>query len=166
MPQEATSEAHVPTQRSQAGQTSWFPAPHVDPRGASRSALTTPEGATAAFSLIERVRDRATFAALQRARRVRVGPVSIAFAPGRQGTRPQVAYAVGRNVGNAVTRNRLRRRLRGLVAERAACERLGAGAYMLGAGPAALDLTYEELRATVASALDDLEHPDQRGRRA
>ena len=52
---------------------------------------------------------------------------------------PRVAYAVGRPVGGAVVRNRVRRQLRHAVADEARADGLPAGWYLLGAGPAAAD---------------------------
>lgn len=49
-------------------------------------------------------------------------------------SRPHVGYAIGRSVGNAVTRNRARRRLRAALAARAAS--LRPGWYVVGAAPA------------------------------
>jgi ribonuclease P protein component len=46
-------------------------------------------------------------------------------------SRPHVGYAIGRSVGNAVTRNRARRRLRAAFAERGAS--LRPGWYVVGA---------------------------------
>lgn len=62
-----------------------------------------------------------------------------------------VAYAIGRRAGGAVTRNRIRRRLRSVVRELA--KELPAGTYLLGAGPEAAALPYTELRATVSEAV-------------
>jgi len=58
-----------------------------------------------------------------------------------------VAFAIGRAVGPAVTRNLVRRRLRMLLA----ASELPAGWYLIGARPAAAARTYRELAA-------DLEH--------
>jgi ribonuclease P protein component len=95
-----------------------------------------------------RVRDRATFAALRRdgARR-RVGPLSVVrLDPERGGSpRPAVAFAVGRPVGPAVTRNRLRRRLRAAIA----AIDPKPGTYLVSAGPAARTLSDQELRDLV-----------------
>ena len=66
----------------------------------------------------------------------------------------RVAYAIGRRVGPAVVRNRLRRRLRAAVREIDA-ERggLAPGAYLVSARPEAAGRPYPELRADLADAL-------------
>lgn len=65
---------------------------------------------------------------------------------------PRVAYAVGRGVGNAVARNRLRRRLREAVRGHAALLQ-PASAYLVGAGPEALDMSWNALSEAVSGAL-------------
>jgi len=54
-----------------------------------------------------------------------------------------VAYAIGRAVGPAVTRNLLRRRLRALL--RQEYPHLPAGLYLIGATPAAAGRSFSEL---------------------
>ena len=101
--------------------------------------------------MVWRIGDRATFEALRRSgRRARRGPVTVTYAPVGEGPQARVAYAVGRRVGNAVTRNRVRRRLRAAVAQAAG---LRPGAYLVAAGPAAAGTDYEELRRQVATAM-------------
>jgi ribonuclease P protein component len=96
-----------------------------------------------------RVRDRATFAALRRegvrrrARTLTVTRLDDGAEP------PRVAYAIGRNVGPAVTRNRLRRRLRAIVASTP----LAPGTYLVSAGSGACTLADQDLRADLARAL-------------
>ena len=102
-----------------------------------------------------RVRDAATFGALRRhGRRIRTGALTVTWLPGPEGTPPRLAFAIGRPVGTAVVRNRLRRRLRSLFAEQAAG--LRPGTYLLGAGPTAATLDHGELRRTLTTALQQL----------
>lgn len=79
------------------------------------------------------------------------------WVPGESGTPPRVAYAVGRSAGGAVDRNRLRRRLRAVVAGLA--PELAPGAYLLAAGPEAAALDPEEMTTTVSTALAALSRP-------
>lgn len=106
-----------------------------------------------------RVSDRATFDALRAARWARRGPLSVKYLPlnpGVGGAGPgelavRVAYAIGRDVGGAVVRNRIRRRLRAAVD--ALAPGLAPGAYLVGAGPDASDLGYPELVADLSAAI-------------
>lgn len=67
--------------------------------------------------------------------------------PGRQ-----VGFVVSRAVGGAVVRNRVRRRLRGLVME--ALETIPEGGrVVVRANPPAAAATFDELRADLGSAL-------------
>ncbi|CAA9250548.1 MAG: hypothetical protein AVDCRST_MAG50-2217 [uncultured Acidimicrobiales bacterium] len=106
-----------------------------------------------------RIRERSAFADLRRrGRRARSGPVSVTWlGHADAGTPPRVAYAIGKVVGGAVTRNRVRRRLQAVVATVAAD--LGPGSYLVGAGPAAADADFEGLRAALVEALVALPAP-------
>ena len=64
-----------------------------------------------------------------------------------------MAYAVGRSVGGAVVRNRLRRRMRAVVFELG--PQLRPGAYLVGAAPEAVSLPFRELQVMVCGALVD-----------
>jgi ribonuclease P protein component len=61
----------------------------------------------------------------------------------------RVAYAIGRHVGPAVTRNQIRRRLRAIMRDTT----LVPGAYLVAAGPAAATATFAELAAHVQTAV-------------
>jgi ribonuclease P protein component len=102
-----------------------------------------------------RVRRRDTFEALRRGRRSRVGPITVSWIPEDQSEPPKVAYAVGRRVGGAVVRNRVRRRLRMLIREQA--KSLRPGAYLVGVGPGTDQLDFPQLRAALSSALRHLD---------
>jgi ribonuclease P protein component len=64
-------------------------------------------------------------------------------------TPPRVAFAFARTVGNAVARNRLRRRCRVVLAEQAAVG-LPAGYFLVGAGPGVGDASFDEIVTSLA----------------
>lgn len=101
--------------------------------------------------MVWRVQDRATFEALRRSsHRARRGPVSVTFAAVGHVAEPRVAYAIGKRVGKAVVRNRLRRQIRAVVDGMTG---LPTGAYLVSVGPGATVLTYEDLRTKVITAM-------------
>jgi ribonuclease P protein component len=71
---------------------------------------------------------------------------------------PKVAFSVGRRVGRAVRRNRVRRQLRSIMRELVARphDPVVPGTYLLGAGPGVTTLSYQQLRSTVEAALDEI----------
>jgi putative membrane protein insertion efficiency factor len=94
--------------------------------------------------LIGRIHERAVFARLRRdGSFVRSGPLWCSVLLDPSLSQPHVAYALGRPVGSAVSRNRLRRRLREVV--RANATALEPGWYLVGADAPAVDLTFTEL---------------------
>ena len=58
-----------------------------------------------------------------------------------------VGYAIGRNVGGAVLRNRIRRQMRSLLEARS--DQLPAGWYLVGAQPRVGTMSWAELGTTV-----------------
>ncbi|MEY4024547.1 MAG: ribonuclease protein component [Actinomycetota bacterium] len=62
-----------------------------------------------------------------------------------------VGYAIGRNVGGAVLRNRIRRQLRSLL--EAKSDRMPAGWYLVGVQPRVGAMSWTELGATVDQLL-------------
>lgn len=152
-------ETNLPAQEPSPSAQPRLPSPDVDPSGASHHQGSTPQGPPAAVRLIERIGDRATFVYLRRTgRRVRRGAITVTFARDApvdhpETNHPRAAYAIGRGVGNAVQRNRLRRRLRTIMSEQG--PQLASGAYLVGAGPKAAELSFGELRTTVSKALEE-----------
>jgi ribonuclease P protein component len=155
------SEEDVSTQHPKALEEARVPASHVDPSRAGHLEGAPPEGPPQAVGLIWRVRDRQTFVSLAARRdsqgagrpsRVHIGPVTVSFVDGSTAERPRVAYSIGRKVGSAVERNRLRRRLRTIARELA--PQLRPGAYLIGVAPQGAQLRFGELRTTVIRAIE------------
>jgi ribonuclease P protein component len=155
------NEADVPTERAQAREDTRVPQADVDegrPRGhqvapgqraSATGQLTRRPGTRACGS----IRSRRTFDQLRRsALRGRSGPLTVSYLPEPAWDRPQVGYAIGRRVGNAVVRNRLRRRLRAIVGEQE--PNLPVGAYMVVSGPGGPRLGYNELKVAMSQAVE------------
>ena len=153
-------EAHVSTQQSQAQEEARVSVSYAHTRGPGDCQGPSQSRPVAARGLIWRIRDHGTFSALYRARPSHRGPVSVRVVDtaDRCGL-PRVAYAVGKGVGGAVARNRLRRRIRSAVREERAALRDGR-AYLISARPVAAQLPFAELRSTLRRALR--ETPDNR----
>jgi len=76
----------------------------------------------------------------------------VSYLPEPTWDRAQAGYAIGRRVGSAVVRNRLRRRLRALMNE--AAPTLPVGAYMVVSGPEGPGLRYDELKVAMSQAVE------------
>jgi ribonuclease P protein component len=161
--EEAEGEAHVPTQQPEASQAARLSAAHADPRRSGDSPGTAPQGPRSAVGLIGRISDRATFDALRRGgRRARRNPVTVVFLPEQMraavggASDVRVAYGIGRRVGTAVVRNRVRRRLRAAMHE-VDRERggLDPGAYLVLVRPEAGTAPYAELKRSLGAACDE-----------
>jgi ribonuclease P protein component len=157
--EEAEVEAHVPAQQPETSEAARLSQPDADARGPGDPPHQAPEGPRPPLGLIGSVGDRATFDALARdGRRGRQGPVTVSYLPAEAAPRPsgdrvRVAYAIGRRVGPAVTRNRVRRRLREAVrALDRASGGLPAGAYLVSVRPSAAGASYAALRDDLGAA--------------
>ncbi|MHB8220185.1 MAG: ribonuclease P protein component [Acidimicrobiales bacterium] len=110
---------------------------------------------------VGRIRERQAFQQLRRPEgRGRRGPIRVAFVSSEaQGREPevQVAYAIGRRCGNAVQRNRLRRRLRAAVREVAGGVR--PGKYLVYGSIEVAGLDYREIVKGVDEAMDRASDP-------
>ena len=130
-------EATVPAEQSAPGQEARIPAPDVHASRARHHQGPPVQGSRSPVG----ISDRATFVALNRARRARRGKISIAYLDDGAPPPPRVAYAIGRHVGGAVVRNRLRRRLRELARR----SDLAPGAYLVSAGQGAAEAPFATL---------------------
>ena len=69
-------------------------------------------------------------------------------------TPSRAAFAIGRAYGSAVARNRLRRRMRELLAARQRTDPLPPGYLLIGVRVGAVELTFDQLRMELGSLLD------------
>jgi ribonuclease P protein component len=107
--------------------------------------------------LIDGISRRRTFEQLRREGiRVRAGRLALTYVP-VDAPRPRVAFAIPRRVGGAVVRNRARRRIRPLLAERVAASGLPVGAYLVQVAAPVDDLDAPALRAEVERLFAALE---------
>jgi ribonuclease P protein component len=142
-------EAHVPAEQQKAQEATRVPIAYAIARRSGGAQGPAPARPHAPVGLIWRVRDRATFAALARAERHVQGPITVRVVPGKAEGPARVAYALS-GAGNAVARNRLRRRLRAAVGCSEA-ELLAGGAYLVSARREALTMPFDTLVGTLAA---------------
>jgi ribonuclease P protein component len=81
----------------------------------------------------------------------------LSWVPPRDDTLPtRVAYAIPRRAGSAVERNRVRRQLRALCAQRASEGRLPAGTLLVVVRDQLSTLTFDQLSADLTTCIDKL----------
>lgn len=156
--EEAMSETSLPTAQPSPRQASRLPPSHGQQSRASRAEGAPPEGAAASGTLTWRTRGRSAFQALRKGRTFRSGPLACSWVPARPGQPPATAYAIGKANGNAVARNRLRRRLREAVRSPPG---LPEGTYLLRARPEAAGLSFSELAQHVRQLGDQVRQHQQ-----
>lgn len=153
-PKEAPGEADVSAEQTKTSQKARVPASHVDPGRTIDHQEPSTQGPTAARRLTWRVTDRSTLVRLGRGgRRSRRGPVTVWYLPAESPDHARFAWAIGRKVGGAVVRNRLRRQLRAIVESEERSSGLARGAYLVSLAPSGAGRSYEELKENVEAAL-------------
>lgn len=160
--EEAKSEANLPAEDAAPGPAPWVSPPNVDTRRPPDRAVAAAARQEPAVGLTWRIRNRRTFDALrEHGNRARRGVVTLVHlpsddAPGSPSVPPQVAFAVGRRVGRAVERNRVRRQLRQIVGELVRQGRVPPGALLVIVRQGGRERSYHELQTDVAGALERL----------
>jgi ribonuclease P protein component len=108
--------------------------------------------------LIGRIHERRTFDRLRRdGRRLATAHLWCRYLADGSVAPPRVGFAIGRSVGPAVARNRVRRRLRALLVEHVSTGRLRSGWLLVGVAPDARELTYDALRSELAELVRRIE---------
>jgi ribonuclease P protein component len=145
-------EAHISAQQPPASQAPRLPCPHVDARWSRGAQEPSRQGPGASVRLIDRIRSRDAFRRLTHdGTRIRRSALWCTWCPDPSTTTTSVAFALGRALGPAVRRNRLRRRLRAILRE--VEPTMPGGLLMIGATPAAIELTFGELRRQLEQLL-------------
>lgn len=104
--------------------------------------------------MIWRIRERDAFARLGRdGARIRTSSLWCTYLPDPAAVPPRLAFAIGRAVGPAVTRNRVRRRLRALLST---SHQLPPGWFLIGARPTVNELTFDQLSAELTTLLQKI----------
>jgi ribonuclease P protein component len=151
--EEAMREEDFPAQQPETAQEARIPDPDAHARGTSSDPSPAFQGSRQPLGLIWRVRDRSSFRVLARGRRSISGCVEMRTAVLGPATEPpRVAYAVGRNIGPAVVRNRVRRRLRAAVVAHRDGLQPGHG-YLLRPRPGAAERSYADLSTEIGILL-------------
>jgi ribonuclease P protein component len=110
--------------------------------------------------LIQRIHGRHAFDILSRdGRRIRRSSLWCSWCPQPNSNVTGVAYSIGRACGPAVTRNRLRRRLRTIVRQFDEQRTLPSGLLLVGARASATELTFDQLRQQAEELLRSLDPP-------
>ena len=140
-------EAYVSTQCPASCEEARLPCSHEHPRRTEHPQEPSRQGPRPTLGLIQRIHGRHAFSTLSRdGRRIRRSSLWCSWCPQPSSNATRVAYSIGRACGPAVTRNRLRRRLREIVRQLDRLEPLPPGLLLIGARPSAVELTFDQLR--------------------
>lgn len=140
-------EAYISTQHPPTCQEARVSLSHEHPRRACRTQEPPRQGPRPTLGLIGRIRERHAFVRLGReGTRIRRSALWCSWCPDPDSTATFVAFAINRAYGPAVTRNRLRRRLRAILRELDRSDPLPPGLLLIGPRPPAIELTFDQLR--------------------
>ena len=147
-------EAYFSTQCPASCEEARLPCSHEHPCRPEHHQEPPRQGPRPTLGLIQRIHGRHAFGTLSRdGRRIRRSSLWCTWCPQPSSNATRVAYSIGRACGPAVTRNRLRRRLREIVRELDRRDELPGGLLLIGARPSAVELTFDQLRSETEQLL-------------
>jgi len=150
-------EAHVPAKHPPTSPQARLSRSDAHTCGPLDHQEPSAEGPSPSVGLIGRIRDRRSFEQLRHeGRRVRTEHLWCRFRDDPAAVPPRVAFAIGRAVGPAVVRNRLRRRLRAIVGASAATGQLPAGWILIGPRGPIVERSFDELAEEWQVLADEL----------
>jgi ribonuclease P protein component len=150
-------EAYISTQHPPTCQEARVPLSHEHPRRPCRAQEPSRQGPRPTVGLIGRIRERHAFVRLGReGTRIRRSALWCIWCPDPDSTATSIAFAINRAYGPAVTRNRLRRRLRSILHELDRAEATPPALLLIGARPEAIELTFDQLRSEMTALIDQI----------
>jgi ribonuclease P protein component len=127
-------ETYFPTKQPSPLQEAWFSPSYEHPRWPRDLEVSPGKGSSPAFRLIGRIRHREVFSRLSKeGTYVRSQGLWCSLLLDGSLENPHIGYAIGRQVGGAVERNRIKRQLRALF--EAKSSQLRPGWYLVGVTP-------------------------------
>ena len=149
-------ETYFPTKQSSPLQEAWLSPSHEYPRRSRDSEVSPGKGSSPAFRLIGRIRHREVFSRLSKeGTYVRSHGLWCSLLLDDSLENAHIGYAIGRQVGGAVERNRIKRQLRALFGTRSG--QLRPGWYLIGVTPKATGSTWDQLGALVDRLIGQIE---------
>jgi len=153
-----TYEAHLPAQPPRAQAPSRFPRPFGDagwPQGSCRPPRTWPQDAFCLTQTnIETIRRRADFLAANSGRRVAMPGFVLLVRPRNDGdSAVRLGITVTKKIGNAVIRNRMKRRFRSLARELLSQQGVAGADHILIGRSAGIERSFDDLRRELGKAL-------------
>ena len=150
-------EAYISAQYPQACQEARVPLADEHPRRACRDQEPSRQGPRPTLGLIGRIRERHAFVRLGReGRRIRRSALWCSWCPDPDSTATSVAFAINRAYGPAVSRNRLRRRLRAILRELDRAVPLPPILLLIGPRRELIELTFDQLRHELTAMIEQI----------
>ncbi len=149
-------ETYFPTKQPSPLQEAWLSPSHEYPRRSRDSEVSPGKGSSPAFRLIGRIRHREVFSRLSKeGTYVRSHGLWCSLLLDDSLENAHIGYAIGRQVGGAVERNRIKRQLRVLFGTRSG--QLRPGWYLIGVTPKATGSTWDQLGVLVDRLIGQIE---------